>query len=126
MDINYGVIQITTNRRVLGFRFDAVRSGPVRSGPAQFGSIADYLVSEFRQDYLGNYTLPFHPLATSILTSQTQAILSEGDGDKIVRDERKILFSVRFGLVRFSPVQFDPMHNKSKSILYQLNISKFI
>ncbi len=49
-------------------------------------------MSEFRQDYLGNYTIPSHPLATSILTSQTQAILSEGDGDKIVRDERKIFF----------------------------------
>jgi hypothetical protein len=27
-------------------------------------------VSEFRQDYLGNYTIPSHPLATSILTGQ--------------------------------------------------------
>ncbi len=83
------------------------------------------VVSEFRQDYLGNYTTPSHPLATSILTSQTQAILSEGDGDKTVRDERKMFFFLpfysllfiiigryyfRFGLVwsgsvRSSPIQ---------------------
>jgi hypothetical protein len=30
------------------------------------------LVSEFRQDYLGNYTIPSHPLATYVLTRQTQ------------------------------------------------------
>ncbi len=90
-------------------------------------------LSEFRQDYLGNHTVPYHPLATSILTSQTQAILSEGDGDKIVRDERKkffflpfysLLFTIIgryyfFGSVRsspvqrFSPVQSDPILNKS-------------
>jgi hypothetical protein len=53
-------------------------------------------MSEFRQDYLGNHTIPSHPLATSILTSQTQAILSGGDGDKIVRDEKKKFFFLPF------------------------------
>ena len=50
-------------------------------------------VSEFRQDYLGNYTIPSHPLATSILTtSQTQAILSGGDGDKLVVTGGRLFF----------------------------------
>jgi hypothetical protein len=72
-------------------------------------------MSEFRQDYLGNYTIPSHPLATSILTSQTQAILSEGDGDKIVRDGFSssrfihfcllLLVEIIFGSVRSGPVQ---------------------
>jgi hypothetical protein len=49
-------------------------------------------MSEFRQDYAGNYTIPSHPLATYALTRQTQAILSEGDGDKLVVTRGRFFF----------------------------------
>jgi hypothetical protein len=49
-------------------------------------------MSEFRQHYVRNYTFPSHPLATSILTSQTQAIISEGDGDELVVTRGRVFF----------------------------------
>ena len=56
-----------------------------------------YKMSEFRQDCLGNYTIPSHPLATYVLTRQdTRSKLSEGDGDKIVRNKRKVFFLLKF------------------------------
>ena len=62
-----------------------------------------YKMSEFRQDYLRNYTIPSHPLATYILTRQdTRSKLSEGDGDKIVRNERKRFSSSRFNSLLFN------------------------
>ncbi len=59
-------------------------------------------MSEFRQDYLGNYTIPSHPLATYVLTRQDTAILSEGDGDKIVISKRKIFSSSSFNSLPFN------------------------
>ena len=53
-------------------------------------------MSEFRQDYLGKSTIPSHPLATYALTRQDTAILSEGDGDKIVRNEKEEFFLLTF------------------------------
>ncbi len=58
-------------------------------------------MSEFRQHYVRNYTFPSHPLATSILTSQAQAILNEGDGDKLVVTRGIILPPVLFTSVRY-------------------------
>ena len=63
-----------------------------------------FLLSEFRQDYLGKITIPSHPLATYVLTRQDTAILSEGDGDKIVRNERKIFSSSRFNSLPFNVI----------------------
>ena len=64
-------------------------------------------MSEFRQDYLGKETIPSHPLATYAyaLTSQDTAILSEGDGDKIVRNERKTFSSSRFNSLPFNVIE---------------------
>ena len=61
-------------------------------------------MSEFRQDYLGKETIPSHPLATYVLTRQDTAILSEGDGDKIVRNERKTFSSSRFNSLPFNVI----------------------
>ena len=61
-------------------------------------------VSEFRQDYLGKHTIPSHPLATYVLTRQDTTILSEGDGDKIVRNERKSFSSSRFNSLPFNVI----------------------
>jgi hypothetical protein len=61
-------------------------------------------MSEFRQDYLRKETIPSHPLATYALTSPDTAILSEGDGDKIVRNERKTFSSSRFNSLPFNVI----------------------
>jgi hypothetical protein len=53
-------------------------------------------MSEFRQDYLGKSTIPSHPLATYVLTRQDTAILSEGDGDKIVIKQKEDFLLLRF------------------------------
>ena len=45
-----------------------------------------------------------HPLATYVLTRQDTAILSEGDGDKIVRIERKSFSSSRFNSLSFNVI----------------------
>ena len=54
-------------------------------------------VSEFRQDCLGNYTIPSHPLATYVLTRlDTRSKLSEGDGDKICETQKEAFFFLPF------------------------------
>ena len=50
-------------------------------------------MSEFRQDCLGNYTIPSHPLATYVLTRlDTRSKLSEGDGDKNCEKQKEGFF----------------------------------
>ncbi len=61
-------------------------------------------MSEFRQDYLRKGTIPSHPLATHALTSQDTAIFSEGDGDTIVRNERKTFSSSCFNSLPFNVI----------------------
>ena len=65
--------------------------------------IVDSVLSEFRQDYLRLDTIPSHPLATYVLTRQdTRSKLSEGDGDKIVRNKRKVFSSSSFNSLLFN------------------------
>ena len=61
-------------------------------------------MSEFRQDYLRKETIPSLPLATYVLNKTDTAILSEGDGDKIVRNERKTFSSSRFNSLPFNVI----------------------
>ena len=61
-------------------------------------------MSEFRQDYLRKETIPSHPLATYASNKSDTAILSEGDGDKIVRNERKSFSSSRFNSLPFNVI----------------------
>ena len=61
-------------------------------------------MSEFRQDYLRKETIPSHPLATYASNKSDTAILSEGDGDKIVRNERKTFSSSRFNSLPFNVI----------------------
>ena len=61
-------------------------------------------MSEFRQDCLRKETIPSLPLATYALNKSDTAILSEGDGDKIVRNERKTFSSSRFNSLPFNVI----------------------
>ena len=53
-------------------------------------------MSEFRQDYLRKETIPSHPLATYASNKPDTAILSEGDGDKIVIKQKEDFFLLKF------------------------------
>jgi hypothetical protein len=53
-------------------------------------------MSEFRHDYTRNYTIPL-PSTSYLCPNKTDtAILSEGDGEKVVVNKRKIFSSSGF------------------------------